>query len=992
MKKVFGIVILSLFFSGNADACDDVDGATVTYTSDCRQIVVTGDGSNITIDGATIKGHASDNEGGIVTTDGTNTTITINSDAAIGHDTASGLDRYGIQHSSGSGTITTITNNGRIETRQSTNNGHGLPISNSSTIGDIVNSGNIISNSRSAIYNWNLGTISKIENTATGTISSVREYAIGNLNTIGTITNAGMIKSSQEQAISNAANDSGDTITLIENTTGATIQAKSETIINSGDGTITTITNAGTIKSWGTDGATIKNYNATIDTIENTGTISTTNTSNSSSGKAIISRNGGVINTINNSGTISAIHGNGVIYLNATGSIGTITNSGDITGNDSNAGIKNEGTITTINNSGNITDSTNADGIKNISGATITTINNTGTITGADLDIDNANDAGASGTITTLINSQGGSDALTYGYKLPTNYKVVLNSDTDYGKVVFSNESSTTTFDVDSSSTFSGNTAKTYTDVISGITESEIESCTSDTDCANNNDSGVLEGHYRYFWKLDDTNGDDDWDLIVTPDREDFQVERNNQKYRAENTLTKLRGLYDTANYIDGRLPNECSTTGSEENSSELKEICNQGFAKIFHSYQKRDGKYEGSSSGAIGMFKPIEWKGYPIVSNVFVGYSHQEGDFDNGEYLGGDNYVLGVKNNYQNNGLSFSFTPMIGLNELGVKDFDSVRVEKKATNLLSEFAAVNANINKKIETGEDRFLNISVDGTLGLQKFPDYLSKFTDGDLSVDDSIEQLLSGGFEVSYTETLPGKFVIKPYFGVTLSENLNEVINISGGKTNSNVTNDHQENWSGYNAGVSLIKEVKGVDFDLNLMYGNEDGLINQIAGFSLKKNFGAAKAKTAALIKKPKLPKIDESLTTQTDEKDLREIVTLKNLNKELKAENAELKAQNEKLKLLAQKALQQNKAKEKLAIELLKENEKLKSTNQFFKNTILESENKDLLEQLEGSNEGNKPPVKFLIIFYIIFMLAVLGLTTMVAAIYNRIMYRPARA
>ena len=115
---------------------------------------------------------------------------------------------------------------------------------------------------------------------------------------------------------------------------------------------------------------------------------------------------------------------------------------------------------------------------------------------------------GVLGTITTLTNSQGGSDALTYGYKLPTNYKVVVNSDTDYGKVVFSNESSTTTFDVDSSSTYSGSTAKTYTDVISGITESEIDSCTSDTDCANNNDTGVLEGHYRYFLKLDDTNVD----------------------------------------------------------------------------------------------------------------------------------------------------------------------------------------------------------------------------------------------------------------------------------------------------------------------------------------------------------------------------------------------------------------------------------------------------------------------------------------------------
>ena len=57
-------------------------------------------------------------------------------------------------------------------------------------------------------------------------------------------------------------------------------------------------------------------------------------------------------------------------------------------------------------------------------------------------------------------------------------------------------------------------------------------------------------------------------------------------------------------------------------------------------------------------------------------------------------------------------------------------------------------------------------------------------------------------------------------------------------------------------------------------------------------------------------------------------------------------------------------------------------------NQILESENKELLEQLEGSNEGNKPPVKSLIIFAIIFMLAVIGLTTMVASIYNRIMYR----
>ena len=82
-----------------------------------------------------------------------------------------------------------------------------------------------------------------------------------------------------------------------------------------------------------------------------------------------------------------------------------------------------------------------------------------------------------------------------------------------------------------------------------------------------------------------------------------------------------------------------------ENRDTELNEICNQRFVKLFHSYQKRDGVYDGTSSGVVGMLSPIEWKGYPIVSNIFVGYSNQEGDFDNGEYLGGNNYVLGFKN-----------------------------------------------------------------------------------------------------------------------------------------------------------------------------------------------------------------------------------------------------------------------------------------------------------------------------------------------------------
>jgi len=53
---------------------------------------------------------------------------------------------------------------------------------------------------------------------------------------------------------------------------------------------------------------------------------------------------------------------------------------------------------------------------------------------------------------------------------------------------------------------------------------------------------------------------------------------------------------------------------------------------------------------------------------------------------------------------------------------------------------------------------------------------------------------------------------------------------------------------------------------------------------------------------------------------------------------------------------------------------------------------KKSLKRRQGSNEGNKPPIKFLVIFATIFVLVVSGLTSLSASIYNRIILRPARA
>ena len=74
--------------------------------------------------------------------------------------------------------------------------------------------------------------------------------------------------------------------------------------------------------------------------------------------------------------------------------------------------------------------------------------------------------------------------------------------------------------------------------------------------------------------------------------------------------------------------------------------------------------------SGILGQLDPFTWG--PLRSNVFLGYTSQYGDFDNGEFLGGDNFALGLKNVYEKGGFKTSFTPMIGLNDLTVTDLDT--------------------------------------------------------------------------------------------------------------------------------------------------------------------------------------------------------------------------------------------------------------------------------------------------------------------------------
>jgi len=385
--------------------------------------------------------------------------------------------------------------------------------------------------------------------------------------------------------------------------------------------------------------------------------------------------------------------------------------------------------------------------------------------------------------------------------------------------------------------------------------------------------------------------------------------------------------------------------------------------------------------SGVVAQLSPFILG--DIRSNIFLGYTKQDGDFDNGEFLGGDNFALGLKSVYENNGFKASFTPMIGLNDLTVTDFDTDTKTKISTNLLSEFAGFNTKLGKEIKTSEDDSLNLSVQSTFGLQRFPEYLSKFSDGDLSVDEAIEQVLGVGFEVRYVEGLGKGFIIQPYIGANVNNNLNNSIKITADGENKNVS-PANEMTTGYFAGVSLTKESKDINFDLDLMYGNEDGLINQIAAVSLTKSFGEGKSKTPKKEPSKKI-KIEGAMTENAD---LLEFGELKKLNDKLKIKNELLITENEKLKMLSEKVIEENKVSKQLIVELLKENEKIKLEKEIFKNKILENENKELRNKIETEVTKNGVNKFALLLFVTILILIAYGITSFIISIvqasYNR--------
>ena len=294
-------------------------------------------------------------------------------------------------------TLTNLTNSGVIS-----GGNQAINAESATTIGSITNSGTIESGSHAMVLNAT-GTIT---NTATGLISSTTSgHGIAVLGDTGLIANAGTISGSAYGIIG-----LGGTLTAITNT--GTIEGSSGihslyrpfgTITNSGTITGTvhgmvlhdtgTITNAATGVISSTVNLSAIYLYGNNDLISNDGQIigasqgihkagGTLNTL-SNAGSITAATNGieshGIIGTLTNSGTISGA-GDWGIYQGGN-SIGTLTNAatGSITATGHGVGIPNA-TVGTIDNAGLIR-GTNGHGLY-LEGSTLTALSNSGTISG----------------------------------------------------------------------------------------------------------------------------------------------------------------------------------------------------------------------------------------------------------------------------------------------------------------------------------------------------------------------------------------------------------------------------------------------------------------------------------------------------------------------------------------------------------------------------------------------------------------------------------
>ena len=384
------------------------------------------------------------------------------------------VTNLGTNFSAGNGLLVlgTITNNLEISSPfvfQSSTYANGLHINSSGNVGTIL-----IGSSGSIQFNQSGTNLALTAITSEGTIGSIDNYGV-----IGGLSSGASVSS----FLTGIYLNNSATVGNIYNRSGATIYGLGRSAIDVDGGSVnhpvvTTINNSGSIIGGTSAGSadSFAPYSTTAGAITNTAGV----IGSESSGTGIINNAGGVITGGQYASGISNRTFQG--WNTPGGTIYTILNNGTISTTSTTAtyaGISNYGsTINTITNNGTIS-SASGYGIKN-----------TGVIMGV---------------IGTLNNAQGAgnaSGALTYTGGLPTNYNVIINSTTNYGRLSATSISGSLTFGIYSGSTI---TTGVYSQIFTGLSAGNIAGSLT----------GTFTGGYSYSLALQAAQTSI-WDLTIT--------------------------------------------------------------------------------------------------------------------------------------------------------------------------------------------------------------------------------------------------------------------------------------------------------------------------------------------------------------------------------------------------------------------------------------------------------------------------------------------
>jgi hypothetical protein len=190
------------------------------------------------------------------------------------------------------------------------------------------------------------------------------------------------------------------------------------------------------------------------------------------------------------------------------------------------------------------------------------------------------------GNIGTLNNSQGASSsALTFEGKLPTNYNIIINSASDFGKIAFTSPTGSTNFDIYTGSTVA---AGRYASVITGLSVGSF--------------IGARLGIYGgYNWVLDNVSGTTTWDLVFSsagPSASDTQSS-------IQRLVSRLRGSYNNSSLISN-FPN---SNTYDCNLFDVKGMCISAGGR----YSTVDNPNSNSTAAVVTL-------GYKVNPNIRIG------------------------------------------------------------------------------------------------------------------------------------------------------------------------------------------------------------------------------------------------------------------------------------------------------------------------------------------------------------------------------------